>query len=169
MKTISVSELTAILLNVKSAQPISFSALVDARAKKTGNPYGEVLKLSKVNAFICNYESSVNRQLDREKSHLAFMAGQRKWGEKISLALVEDKGEHYLSCKIEKSSKPIYLIHSNLGLKPLSKHILEPWLPVYKPSTNQGTEKEIVYRNYKLTNLVSVSIGGEKYRIRHSL
>lgn len=170
-KTVSVSELGEILLGVNHAMPISFSALVDAKARKTGNPWGEIRKLSRVQAFTgFDYENSVNRQLDREgKSQLSFTANERNWGERISPALVRNGGKLYLVAKVERTAKPIYLARSPRGfLSVVAKEVIAPFLPAVRHATNQGTEKEVVYRNYSLENLTSVSINGMRLRVRQS-
>lgn len=170
MKTITQDQLATILRGVTHALPITFSALIDARARKTGNPYGEISKISRVQAFTgFDYEKSVNRQLEREDSQLTFAAKERSWGERISPALVENKGQLYLVAKVQRADKPVYLIKKPLGLTPVAKETIAAFLPAHKPATNQGTEKEIVYRNYSLANIVSLSMGGERYRVRRAV
>ena len=169
MKNLDLNQLADLLRSVTHAQPIAFSALVDARARKTGNPFGSVSKLSRVQAFTgFDYEASVNRQLGREEQAQDFQAQARSWGERIGPALVAKDGELYLVAKVERTAKPVYLVKTKLGLMPVAKEVVAPWLPVSKPASNQGTEKEIVYRNYSLRNLLSLSMGGERYRIRHA-
>src|SRR5665213_3526052 len=97
-QTVTPKQLGEILGKVSHAQPIAFSALINARANKTGNPFGEVLKISRVQAFTgFDYESSVNRQLGREGQDATFQASARSWGVRVSPALVKnDKtGELY--------------------------------------------------------------------------
>ena len=149
--------------------PITISALVDARAKKTGNPFSEVLKLSKVNGFTgANYEASVNRQQDREGSVPAFEARERSWGTRISPALVENKGKLFLAIQPQKTEKPVYFGRTIAGvLMQVRKEAIQSFLPAKHSSAEaQGVEKEIVYRNYSLENITSISINGEKYRVR---
>lgn len=172
MKTITQPQFAEILRGITHALPISFSALVDARARKTGNPFGEIRKISRVQAFTgFDYENSVNRQLDREgKTQLEFTAKERSWGQRISPALVEKDGKLYLVAKIQRADKPVYLHKSKQGFwKVISKELIAAFLPAFKPATNQGTEKEIVYRNYSLENIVSLSMNGERYRVRETV
>ncbi len=173
MKTINQTQLLAILRGVTHAQPIAFSALVDARAKKTGNPFGEIQKISRVSAFTgMDYEASVNRQLGREDSQLTFKAKERSWGERVSPALVQNGDKFYLVAKVERAASPVYLVRKPLGrkrtlmLQPIAKEAIAAFLPAHKAATNQGTEKEIVYRNYGLDGITQLSIGGERYRVR---
>ena len=169
MKTINQSQLADILRSVKGAAPITISALVDARARKTGNPFKEVLKLSKVNGMTgANYEASVNRQHDREGTTPAFEARERSWGERISSALVENKGKLYLAIQPQRTAQPVYFGRNDKGvLMQVKKEAVAPFLPEKKSSAEaQGVDKEIVYRNYSLTSITALSIGGEKYRVR---
>lgn len=158
-------------MGINHAMPLNISALVDARARKTGNPFAAVAKLSVVNGFTgFDYEASVNRQLGREEKETDFSASARSWGTVVSPTLVENKGEYYLRLKIESTRKPVYLTKRTPANPWLvtAKETVAPYLPPVNHATNQGTEKEIVYRNYKLSGLVSVSMNGEKYRIRQT-
>ena len=170
IKTVNESQAGEVLLAVKGAQPISFTALVDAKARKTGNPFGEIRKLSKVLAFTgFDYEASVNRQLDREgKGQLTFAAAERSWGERIAPAVVRNNGKLYLVAKVERTHKPVYLVRQGGFLRIIAKELIAPFLPPVRHAENQGTEKEIVYRNYSLANIASFRIGGQAYRIRHA-
>lgn len=169
-QTVNLAQLAQVLSAVTHAQPIAFSALVDARSRKTGNPFGEIRKLSRVQAFTgFDYEASVNRQLHREDSQLSFTASERSWGERVSPALVRnDKtGELYLVAKVERAAPPVHLVRSAIGAwQPIDKARIAAYLPAYKAPTNQGTDKPITYRNYALANLVSLSLNGIRYRIR---
>lgn len=169
MKTISQGQLASILRNVKGATPITISAFVDARARKTGNPFTEVRKLSQVNGFTgADYEASVNRQQAREGSVPAFEARERSWGERIAPALVENKGKLFLPIQPRSTKKPIYFGRNKMGvLMQIRKDVIASFLPAERSSAEaQGVEKEVVYRNYALENIVQISIGGEKFRVR---
>lgn len=169
MKTINQFQLAEILRNVKGAKPITISALVDAKARKTGNPFREILKFSRVNGFTgANYEASVNRQQGREGSVPAFEARERSWGERVAPALVVNKGKLYLVIQPQKTAQPVFFGRNDQGvLMQVRKSVIEKFLPAKRSSAEaQGVSKEIVYRNYSLENITSLSIDGEKYRIR---
>lgn len=180
-KTVTLTELVNILGAVIHATPIGFVALTDARLKKMGCPYPDgVRKWTKVSAFTgSQYEVSVNRRLVKEGNGdaPAFEAKERQWGSRISPALIsrldEKSGEvrFYLPAQIQRCSKPIYLVPTGESnrLRAVPKSTLAPWLPKDRtPETAaaQGVTKAVVYRDYALTSLVSVNIGGRKYRIR---
>ena len=170
MKRITLIQLQNILAGIRGATPIAISALVDARARV--NPFAAIAKFSVVNGFTgFDYENSVNRQLDREgKDQLTFAAKERSWGQVVSPALVENKGKYYLRLKVEKTRKPLYLTKQTESSHWLitAKEKIVSYLPPARHATNQGTDKEIVYRNYSLDNIVALSHGGEKYRVMAS-
>lgn len=169
MKTVTVGQLIPILSRITSAQAIGFSALVSARARKTGNPFADIAKLSRISAFTgINWENSVNRQLVREGSEANFTESTRAWGARVSPALVEKDGKFYLVAKVERAAKPVYLAKKSAGnpWQIVSKSTVAAFLPEYKPA-NVGTAKDLTYRNYALSNLTRISLGGEVYRIRH--
>jgi hypothetical protein len=181
MKTITIERLKVILSSIHHATPVSFVALTDAKAKKTANPFGQILKLTKVNAFTgTSYQNAVRRQEKREmpETPATFVAQERAWGERSAEtpALVSKvdaetgKENFYLVAQIQHASKPLYLVRkaSSGRLASVSKDTVAPFLPVTKEQTNQPVEKAIVWRTYALTSLTSVSVGGEKYRIRNT-
>lgn len=171
MKTITQSQLVVLLARIRGAKPLTISALVDARCRKTHNPFKEVKKLSRVNGLTsCDYEASVNRQRDREGTEPAFQAKERQWGERVSGALVENKGKWYLPIHIRATAKPVYLTRKTEGemLMVTPKEQIEAFLP--PPSDEgaaQGVDKAIIYRNYSLGSIARITIDGETYRIRH--
>lgn len=172
VKTLNVAGLQILLARVNGAKPLTISAFVDARCRKTGNPFKEVRKLSKVNGMTgANFEASVNRQQVREgATEGTFQAGERKWGERVSSALVEKEGKWYLAIQPRSTAKPLYFAKKADGepFVNVAKSVVEPFLPVVKPQAeSQGVEKEVIYRNYSLENIASITMDGETYRVRH--
>lgn len=165
MKTITRNQLREILAGIKHAMPIAFSAFTDPKAKKTGNPFVDIRKLSRVNAFTgADYEKSVQRQEVREGHEANFEAKSRQWGERISPALVKKENSFYLVAQIRSTRSPIYTAVKN-GLRQVIKsEEIKPFLPEHKKSS-QPIEKEVIYRNYKLENIRSITVGGESYKV----
>lgn len=163
MRTINSGQLAAVISAYKGATPVTILANTDARCRKTGNPYKAVRKVNKINGFIgFDYDKSVNRQLVREDKEADFEVSERAWGGHLTSAIVEHKGKLSLCLKVEKAGKPRYYADGKL----VSKSAIERFLPPYRPATNQGTDKEIVYRNYLLDNILAIRIGGETYRVK---
>jgi len=169
-QTITRSQLREKLGALKGATFVTISALTDARARKTGNPYEIVQKLTKINGVVgADYESSVNRQLDREgKDQLTFTAKPRKWGKRISSGLVvgNDGVTFYMPIQPRNSSKPVYFATISGMRKQVSKDKIQQFLPEVKHAENQGTEKEIVYRDVGLESITAITMGGESFRVR---
>lgn len=168
-ETISQSTLADFLLGITHAEPVSFSALVIPKFRKTGNPFSEIFKFSTVNAFTgADYENSVNRQLAREgKDQLEFHAKERSWGNRISPALVENHGKLYLVAQIQRTGHPVYLARKDGGkLAIVAKAAIASFLAPITHAENQGTEKEILYRNYGLASIIAMNAKGHRFRIR---
>lgn len=182
-ETVTLPQLTAKLAALKGAQPLSFVAMTDAKVRQKAilpngqvllNPhFGRLRKLAKINAFTSfDYEKSVHRQELREGSVPEFEANARQWGQRVGGggALVEKDGQHYLVAKIQRAGEPVYLVKTDKGLRFVSAPTVRPFLP---PDTTaataaaQGVAKPVIYRNYALRNLASVTVGGVHYRVRH--
>jgi len=167
MKNITTADLKAMLEAQKGATAITITALVDARARKTNNPYEQVLKLSMVNGFTgFEYETSVQRQQVREGNPPEFEASERKWGTAVNKSLVENKGKYYLVIRPLKTSQPKFFVRVGNLVKRIEKSLIEHLLPApYSNKEHQGVEKEIIYRNYSLDSIRFISINGSKYRL----
>ena len=168
--SIPESQLVEILSNQKGAAPVTLSAMTDTKARKTGNPYKAIYKFAVVNGMIgVNYENAVNRQQVREGAvEGTFEAKSRQWGEQVNKSLVVNGDKYYISIVNPKSckAKPRYYGQRTDGsLVRISSEIAKQFIPEHKKATNQGTDKEIVFRNYSLGNIRTVAIGGKKYRI----
>jgi hypothetical protein len=173
-ETITYAQAVEIIGAIDRPQPFSATALTEPEMRKTGNPYvGKARKLSRVSGFIAGYENMVNNQLAREgKNQLTFTAKPRKWGTKVSLALVRHvtkDGEirHYVSF-VPQHSKPVYLLATDNGLTLVAKALFEAFMPEHRAPDNQGTDKAIEPRDYNLANISSFRYGGKSYRIRHT-
>ena len=151
------------LADIKGATFATLVTATDARLKKTGNPFGNVRKVSRVNVCLgFQYESAVNRQRTREGSEADFETAPRQWGTHISAMLIEHKERIYLETKVEKSLDHKYLDAND---QELSSEAVAPFLPTRAQSTRQETEKEIVVRDYALDSILSLAIKGEEYVI----
>lgn len=158
---------TIVSLSNNGTTPISFESVTEPRMNKTNNPfYGRVLKVSFVGGLIgYNYENSVNNQLDREDKETNFKSQSRTWGvrDEEHSFLVHHKGESYLSVKVQQTNKkPIYL--DKVSGKVIPTESLLPYLPKSKkPNTQRDLDKEVIVRDYKVSNLRKLTIGGERF------
>lgn len=164
MKAITQETLMSLLSEVRGATFATIIASTDPKLKKTGNTLGSVRKVSRVNVTLgFQYENAVNRQLAREGAEPEFEAAPRQWGRKVSPMFVEHKGKMYLETKVEKA-----LGHSfqDAEGKEIDSKLVEPFLPARSDSSRQGTEKEILVRDYAIDSIVGISFKGEDYIVR---
>lgn len=171
-QTITRAQLREKLSAIKGATFVTISALTDARARKTGNPFDAVLKLSRVNGVVgMSYENSVNRQLAREgKDQLTFKAKERSWGEHETAALIVKDGPEgqkaYLAIQPRNTRRLALFGQTAKGLRQVSEETVKPFLPAYRPPTNQGTDKPVEHRTYALESIAAITMGGESFRVR---
>lgn len=161
MNTITKENLMSLLSEVKGATFATLITSTDPRLKKTGNPFRNVRKVSRVNVCIgFQYENAVNRQREREGNSEVFESAPRQWGEKISPMIVQHNGKLYLETKVERSLG--YSFQDENG-KEIDSKLIEPFLPARKESARQETEKEILVRDYALDSIIAATIGGKDY------
>jgi len=180
MKTITQAQLLALLSNVKSACPIGFTALTDARPHKTGNPFAEIRKLSRVWPIAgANYESAVNRALAREGEEATFQAKRAQY-DRISpcLGIMRGTGNPVLLCafspRATQSAPPAYFVRKTAGgpLVHVPKETIAPFIPqretVSARQADAGLSASdcVVWRAFGLGNILSISLNGERYKIR---
>ena len=180
MKTVTVSQLCAILAKVKGATPVTFVAVTDARARKTNNPHtvlGPVYRTEKVNGMVgTDHEAAVVRQQAREGAlDPAYVAQARSWGERVGPALVKKGDSYYLPVQLNPAqrSHPVYIAPKWRGTKvrllPVATEAIAPFLPSERReerAAHQGVERLVDRRDYKLESIASLSIDGEQYRVR---
>lgn len=168
MKALTAIALVETLATVKGATFATIITETDARLKKTGNPFGPVRKVSRVNVCLgFQYEAAVNRQRTREGSEADFEAKPRQWGQRLpGSMLVEHKGKLYLETKVERSLDCVYIDATG---RELSADEVAPFLPARSESTRQETEREIIVRDYALESIRSLSMKGETYVMLHDV
>lgn len=160
-------ELKDLLATQKGATMVTIISHTDPATRKGDK--GKVVKQSTTNGVInWNYEGSVNRQQKREGGEGTFQAKPRKWGQKIEgTCLIEHKGNYYLELKVERALKAEYFERRPDGsLVATTKEAIAAILPKKRSSApSQGVNKEIILRDYKLTNIVILRMGGKEYHI----
>lgn len=168
VKTLTLRELAIKLIEYgKGAKPVTIVARTIPAVVAACPMRHDLCKYAHVNVFInVNYEKAVNRQLAREGKEADFVAGERK----NKLVHVQDTpylqhpvdGTLYLRCLMPKSVS--YEYRTLDGTKVYSKDEITPFLRP-KSSSKQGTEKEIMERDYTLSNIIAAHFDGEKYLI----
>lgn len=166
MKSVTVNEAREALSRITGATPVGLSAFLAVEPKGECHLYG-IAKLVRASVFTgADWQNTVNRQLAREGKEETFTASPRKWGKRVSAALVEHKGKWFLPSHVQRAST-VFLIKEHAGApwRPVAKEAIAQWLPESKPAP-VGTEKSLFYRDWSLSNLTRLAFGGQVLRIR---
>ena len=170
VQAIKEIDLVAMMLRNKGATAVTIVARTELAMRKTGNPYvGQIFKVSRVNGMIgFRYENAVNNQLGREGEAKDFIAKPRSWGVHIDgTPLIEHKGNYYLEMKVEKSLDHRYEDASGNELDDVTLDLVRAFMPVKNKPVSQGTEKEIICRDYKVEKILSITYRGTCYLVTH--
>lgn len=169
MKTITVDELKELLKKTSKTQFISLTTITTPSMRKRGNPFPAARKLSLcVGTINWRYSRSVNRQRVREDKTPDFQALHRQWGRKlkrnplVSLRKKKQGMSYYLDLKLERRTE---LFFDSETKQKITKDQLLPWLVKPKPQWRQGLFKEVILRDFSLSNIAEISVNGEQYRI----
>lgn len=167
MKLLTQAAMVEMLSGIRGATFATLITQTDARLRKTGNPFGQVQKVSRVNVCLgYQYEKAVNRQRIREDSEADFRAGPRQWGTRIpGTFFVEHKGKTYLETKVERSLGHAYI--DSRG-RQLTDDEVAPYLPA-RGENRQEVEREILVRDYSLDSIRSIACRGETYLMMHDV
>jgi len=164
-KTNTIDSVLKFFLNFKGHSLIGLTILTDARLLKRGNPYGKVLKKTRLLANIgFHYSNSLDNQAKREGKEIDFQVKPRQWGKRLdNCALVEHKGKHYLECKVEKTFEVNYFLENGA---PIEKSAIQEFFPKRSESSTQDElDKKVILRDIKLENILSMRIGQENILI----
>lgn len=179
MKKVSLKELAQILLetNIVKGMPMFASVLqttepkcnVKSRTnKEIKNPYQSIIKVSKVSILLnSEYEKAVINQLAKEDKE----ATEYKKGENtMPLVFGENnqfigifKGEFVLQYRPNDNVKAKTKFVANGKIT--DKNKLVDFLPIENHATNQGTDKEILWRKLYLKNVRKIAVNGTLYKV----
>lgn len=174
---VQANAIIGMLFNLKGAKIVTLHTLTDARLRKTSkvdktikNPYFNVKKLSVVNGlFNVSYENCVNNQLGRENKENDFESAPRQWGQKVNdskvlLQHVNKDGEYnqYFQFNPRQHISTVYVDENG---NVLDKSLIEDFISDKKPSSRQGTNKEIIWRTYKVGSILGVSVNKTFYEV----
>ncbi len=171
---ITVNEFVAIVSQRVGAFMLTFETRTDARAKKTGNPFGVITKTNVVNGTVnFRYDAGVLRRLEKEgKSPEDFERGE-SWHE----AVTDSSGRLTPFCR-HKQNGDLYIrfMHNQTIGEPryfaedgheITKEECQAWLPKPSAYANQGLEKPLVFLTYKLASIEAVTLNGERFELQH--
>ncbi len=141
------------------------------------NPYyNNVIKVSRVNAMInWHYDNAVNAQLKREGKEADFKPKERKWGTRLHnspfvshVRKSDGKNCLYLEVKVNSSLGHAYY-NPSTGLQIPMEHV-EPFLKEKSSSKEyQGTDKEIILRDYDVANIATIVFDGNGYMLKENI
>lgn len=179
-KKVTINELATILLNTKIIKGMASTAKIlqvtqpkctkKDRVTKEANPYQEILKVSIVNVLLnMEYEKNVTNQLVREgKNESEYQKG-------INTMPIEFGENNYFIGTYNGQFVLQYRPNPNQNLKPRVKYVadnkltnkskLVNFLPTTSKATNQGTDKEILWRKLYLKNIRKLSFNGCVYKV----
>ena len=152
-----------LLINYTGHSFIGLTTLTDARAKKTGNPFGKILKKTRLLANIgFHYSNSLDNQAKREGKEIDFDIKPRRWGVRLpNTPLVEHKGKHYLEYKAESVQSVEYFTEEG---EQIEKDLIEEFLPQPRhSSTQKDLDKKIILRDVAIENIISLRISKRVY------
>jgi len=179
IQPISQNDMVAMMLALRGATFVTFVAVTEpvfAKYNEAGEPSpfrtGDIIKTANVNGTInFIYQNSVNLQRKREDLETDFQAMPRQWGHRIwqgnyvtpVIEHTNKAGEHkfYIEVKPERSLSHVY--HDRNGnLIPAEQ--VEPFIRKNGRS-RQGVQKEVYCRDYKVSDIRSLTMKGQDYVI----
>lgn len=169
MKSISQRELEALFFATDKTQFVSFVAVTSPAMRKRENPHPDARKVSWVNGVLnFTYSKTVNRQRGREQKRMDFTALERKWGMRVkntplvSHCTVEGESRLYLEVKVERRRWLYFDPKTNTQI---NEDVLAPFLREPEDNPRQQLDVEVIMRDYRLTNIAALNMGGEEYLI----
>jgi hypothetical protein len=175
MKTLNHSQLADKIGATKGAAIIGLLALTDCKARKTGNPFGQIFKQVRAVAFVgANYENAVNREGNRQGIETDFTGGQLPWGQwLIANKIIENKGKLYLRTQRTPGNRrkqaAKVLNYRDTSGEFLSRDDVKPFLPVTTESAKQqsaGLAETVWVRTYAFDSLQKIRLNGETFLIK---
>lgn len=175
MAKMTYSELVA-RVSRPGAVMVGLSTLTDAKARKTGNPFGTVFKQSRgVGIVGADYQSAVRREGERQgaENAQAFRAESRPWGEwLVPSKVATHKGKLYLrtqSAPRQRKTSPWKVnAYRDASGKFLSPETVKPFLPEKSDSARQsavGLDAKVEVREFCFDSIQKVRIDGKTFEL----
>lgn len=153
---------------------VGIDALTNAKAKKTGNPFGEIFKASRGVAMVgADYGEAVKREGARQGATEAenFVAQSRPWGVwLVPSKVAENKGKLYLRTQSAPRQRKVspWKVRSfrDASGKFLSAEEVKPFLPEKSDSARQsevGLTEKIEVREFAFDSIRRIRIDGRTF------
>ena len=168
-KVITTTELVEMLKDYKGATFVNVVTATEPKMRKTNNPYfGSVRKLTTQTVMLgADYEKAVNKRLEKEGKDADFTKEATYCTPIGSSNAIKQhpNGQIYLYCSFLTNNKPKsrYVFEG----REIEKSLLEPFLSAKSVSVKQGLteENEVIVRNFKIENVVEITLSGTTYTI----
>lgn len=152
---------------------VGLMALTDAKARKTGNPFGEIFKQIKTAGFVgADYQSAVNREASRQGGTENFESEKLPWGTwLIKNKVIQHNGALYLRTQTtpgQRRTVPARLIaYRDAQGKFISKDEARKFIPDAVESDKQqrttGIKATVWVRTYKFSSILKIRVNGMTY------
>lgn len=167
LKSLKQNEILKLLMQPKGATFLTITAVTDARAKKTGNPYGVIFKLAKINGMVnFQYDNAIRKRLEAEGKNPDDFAFKASWHEPViennritPISSHKETGELYLRMAVlNEIGEPRYfdVKGTEIPIQNIIKFLPEP-----TKYPNQGLNTPLIFNTFKLNNIRSISINGQ--------
>lgn len=174
MQTITHQRLAELLAAMPGARPVGILADVDARARKTGNPFGTVVKTVRAVGFVgAEYKSAVIREGGRQGEAPEFKADPLPWGEwLIPNRVIAHKGALYMRTQttpgMRRHQPARVLGYKGERGESLTREQVAPFLPPDRESAKQqgaGLQETVWVRTYAFSSIKRVRLNGQTYKV----
>lgn len=167
MKKLTHQQFADTLAARKGAIILGIVACTDPKARKTGNPFHQIRKLTHTRVVTgADYTKAVEKQGGE-----GFKADALPYGEEVVKGKIirNKQGELQLRTVFRNAPKPIS-VHYIADGKPVDKKEIEDFLPERKDSAKQAAvgvvgKKQVQVRNFGLKNIQQVRINGEVFEL----
>lgn len=173
LETITHSQLRDKLAGIKGTTFVGVLSRTDAKARKTGNPFGPIMKRARFAATVgASYGGAVNRN---GNGVAEFKPQPLPWGEwDTPNKVISHKGKLYLrtqtTARQRKFVKPVVAFETEAGA-PLSYSEVKPFLPEKRATKTQAkvgletAESQVQARTFAFDSIYRVRIGGRTFRL----
>lgn len=148
------------------SMPIGMTTVTVPAMRKKNNPYfGHVAKISRVNGWInWRYAKSVNRQRVRERKRADFQALVRAWGMRVEKTpLIKHGDALYLDVKVQQ--RHVIYIDTRSATE-IPWPLIKPFVRPPQKARRQNLDRDVILRDFKVTNIAELRIAGEVWRVR---
>ena len=170
------SQLVARLEGERGTLIVGIEALTDTRARKTGNPFGQIFKRVRCSGVVgADYQRAVEREAGRQGADASeFDAEPLPWGEwLIPGKVITHKGGYYLRTQYTPGQRKLHTAKvlgyfDSAGAR-LDLDKIKAFLPASRESAKQqdeaGLGETVQVRTYKLDSIQRIRLDGKTFKL----